>query len=135
VDGRHPSGQGQGAGVEGGPRASTEAQGEEAGHRKGLTRIKQPRVTSIYQSTHRYTQRFLATKNIAISEESYQRLKALKKPGESFTDVIERVTRTRGVLDLAGVLSISQAKDVSDRIRQSRTESARRLQRAVEKLS
>jgi predicted CopG family antitoxin len=67
----------------------------------------------------------LATKNIAISEEAYQRLKALKKPGESFTDVIERMTRTRGVLDLAGVLSISQAKEVSERIWESRAETAR----------
>jgi predicted CopG family antitoxin len=86
-------------------------------------------------STHRYTHRFLATKNIAISEEAYQRLKALKKPGESFTEVIERMTRTRGVLDLAGVLSISQTKEVSERIRESRAESARRLHRTVEKLS
>jgi len=30
----------------------------------------------------------MATKDIAISDEAYQMLKALKKSGESFTDVI-----------------------------------------------
>jgi predicted CopG family antitoxin len=77
----------------------------------------------------------LATKKIAISEEAYQRLKALKKPGESFTEVIERMTSSKGVLDLTGILSPSQAKEVSERIRESRTESSRHLQRTVEKLS
>jgi predicted CopG family antitoxin len=77
----------------------------------------------------------LVAKNIAISEEAYQRLKTLKKPGESFTEVIKRMTRTRGVLDLVGVLSISQAKEVSERIGESRAESARRLQRTGPPLS
>jgi len=77
----------------------------------------------------------LATKNIAISEDAYVRLKALKKPGESFTDVIERMTRTRGVLDLVGVLSATQAKEVSARIRESREQSSHRLQQRIEKLS
>jgi predicted CopG family antitoxin len=77
----------------------------------------------------------LATKNIAISEEAYQRLKALKKPGESFTDVIERMTRSRGILELAGLLSKAQAKEVTERIRESREQSSCRLVRTIEKLS
>lgn len=47
----------------------------------------------------------MGTKNIAISDEAYQRLRALKKSGESFTDVIERITQSRGILELAGTLS------------------------------
>ena len=77
----------------------------------------------------------MATKNIAISEEAYQRLRALKKPGESFTDVIERVTRSRGILDLAGTLTRSEAREASQRIRDARERSSARLQRTVEKLS
>ncbi len=77
----------------------------------------------------------MATKNIAISEEAYERLRALKKPGESFTEVIERMTRSRGILDLVGVMSKSEAKGVSERIRESREQTSRRLQRTVEKLS
>jgi predicted CopG family antitoxin len=88
---------------------------------------------NIYHHTQTHTE--LATKNIAISEEAYQRLKALKKPGESFTDVIERMTRTRGVLDLVGVISVSEAKEASARIRESREQSSRRLRHTIEKLS
>lgn len=77
----------------------------------------------------------MGTKNIAISDEAYQRLKALKKPGESFTEVIERMTRSRGVLELAGTLSTGQAAQVKERIREIREDSSRRLQRTVEKVS
>ena len=77
----------------------------------------------------------MATKNIAISEEAYQRLKALKKPGESFTEVIERMTRSKGVLDLAGVLSKEQANAVSGEVREMREKTSRRLQRTIERLS
>jgi predicted CopG family antitoxin len=77
----------------------------------------------------------LATKNIAISEEAYQRLKALKRPGESFTEVIERMTRSRGILDLAGTLSKEQAREVSERIGEMRERSRRRMQHTVERLS
>jgi predicted CopG family antitoxin len=77
----------------------------------------------------------MGTKNIAISDEAYQRLKALKKPGESFTEVIERMTRSRGVLELAGTLSGGQAAQVKERIREIREGSSRRLQRTVEKVS
>ena len=77
----------------------------------------------------------MATKNIAISEEAYQRLKALKRPGESFTEVIERMTRSKGILDLTGVLSKEQARAVSEEVRQMRERGSRRLQRTIERLS
>lgn len=77
----------------------------------------------------------MATKNIAISEEAYQRLKAIKKPGESFTDLIERMTRSRGILELSGVLSKAEAVAVRERIREVREESSRRVLRAAKKLS
>jgi predicted CopG family antitoxin len=41
----------------------------------------------------------LGSKNIAISDEAYRGLKSLKKPGESFTDLIERMTKQKGILD------------------------------------
>lgn len=84
--------------------------------------------------THRHTQN-MGTKNIAISDEAYQRLKALKKPGESFTEVIERMTRSRGILELAGTLSPRQAAQVKERVREIRDDSSRRLQRTAEELS
>lgn len=97
-----------------------------------MVHARLPQGVSSHTQTH--TER-LATKNIAISEEAYQRLKSLKRPGESFTDVIERMTRNRGVLELAGVLSASDAKRLSEVIRESREQSSLRLRRTIEKLS
>ena len=76
----------------------------------------------------------MGTKNIAISEDAYQRLKALKKPGESFTEVIERMTRSRGILELSGILSKHEATRVGEVVRGTREESSRRLKRTVERL-
>ena len=77
----------------------------------------------------------MATKNIAVSEEAYQRLKTLKKPGESFTDLIERMTRNRGILELSGVLSKAEATAVRGRIREVREESSRHIRQTAEELS
>lgn len=76
----------------------------------------------------------MGTKNIAISEEAYQRLRALKKPGESFTDVIERMTHTRGVLELAGLLSRTEAARVMSGIEEARKESSSRVSRIAGEL-
>ena len=76
----------------------------------------------------------MATKNIAISEEAYQRLKSLKRPGESFTDVIERMTRRRGILELAGVLSKRDADALEARVKDGRARSSRRLRDKVKEL-
>ena len=60
----------------------------------------------------------MGTKNIAISEEAYQMLKALKKAGESFTDVIERVTRKSSILELSGVLTKTEVAGVERRVKE-----------------
>ena len=86
--------------------------------------------TAISSHTQRHAQD-MGTRNIAISDEAYERLKALKKPGESFTEVIERMTRSRGVLDLAGILSPPQTDRAEGRVRELREESSRRLKRTA----
>ncbi len=77
----------------------------------------------------------MGTKNIAISDEAYQMLKALKKSGESFTDVIERVTRRSSVLELSGILSGPEAANVERRIREIRKRSSRRILEKAEGLN
>ena len=47
----------------------------------------------------------MGTKNIAISDEAYERLRSLKKPGESITELIERMTGRQRVADLAGLIT------------------------------
>jgi predicted CopG family antitoxin len=84
--------------------------------------------------TQIHTEISLGTKNIAISDEAYQRLKALKKPGESFTELIERMTRSRGILELSGILSNQEASRVIQVVRETRRESSKRLYRTIERL-
>jgi len=69
----------------------------------------------------------MGTKNISISDEAYQMLKTLKKSGESFTDVIERMTRRSSVLELAGVLSKREVAAVEKHVREIRKQSSRRI--------
>jgi predicted nucleic acid-binding protein/predicted CopG family antitoxin len=76
----------------------------------------------------------MGTKNIAISDEAYQMLKALKKSGESFTDVIERVTRRSSVLELSGILSKPEVAKVERRVREIRKRSSQRILETAEGL-
>jgi len=62
----------------------------------------------------------MGSKNISISDEAYSRLAAQKKSHESFTDVINRLTEKRSVLELAGVLTKSEAKELKSNIRKLR---------------
>lgn len=73
--------------------------------------------------------------NIAISDEAYHMLKLLKRSGESFTDVIERITRKRSVLELVGTLSKSEATKIENAIREIRTRSSRRMTKTAKAVS
>jgi predicted CopG family antitoxin len=77
----------------------------------------------------------MGTRNIAISEEAYERLKYLKKPGESFTELIERMTRRRSVADLAGLLTRSEGPEVKKRVSELRKASSRRLSEVEAEMS
>jgi predicted CopG family antitoxin len=76
----------------------------------------------------------MGTKNIAISEEAYQRLKALRKPGESFTEVIERITRSRSILELVGVLSMAEGAELRSMIKKIRGENSKRIHETIQRL-
>lgn len=73
----------------------------------------------------------MGTKNIAISDEAYQRLKSLKKPGESFTALIERMTQQKSVLDLAGVLTVEEGRTMRETVGRMREESSSRMLRVT----
>ena len=42
------------------------------------------------------------TKTVALSESAYERLKAHKREGESFSDVVERLAGERSLLEVVG---------------------------------
>ncbi len=76
----------------------------------------------------------MGTKNISISEEAYERLAALKGPNESFTDVVNRLTGKRSILELAGVLTHDEAEAVRVAIAELRTSSVSRAESIAERM-
>jgi len=77
--------------------------------------------------THTHTEVVMGTKNISISEEAYKRLAALKGPNESFTEVVNRLTKRRSILELAGVLAEKEGEEVCGEIVELRRSSTRRV--------
>ncbi len=65
-------------------------------------------------------QEAMGTKSVAISDEAYRRLEALKKPGESFTDLIERMIQRTAILDLAGALTPQEGRSIKATIARMR---------------
>ncbi|MFY3740041.1 MAG: putative CopG family antitoxin [Candidatus Nitrosomirales archaeon] len=62
----------------------------------------------------------MGARNISISDEAYERLKSIKQPGESFTDVINRLTSRRSILELAGLISREEGREMKLRVKQIR---------------
>ncbi len=76
----------------------------------------------------------MGTRNISISDEAYNRLAALKKPGESFTDVVNRLAVRKSVLDLAGILTPGQANEIRRTVREMREMSTERVASTARRL-
>lgn len=76
----------------------------------------------------------MATKTISISEEAYERLRTRKEKNESFTDVINRVTGKRSLLELAGTLRDEEADKLEKHIKERRLASRKRADRIREML-
>ena len=76
----------------------------------------------------------MSTKTITIKTEAYERLKVRKKPRESFTDVINRLTGRRSLLGFAGFLSGKRADEIEDSIKKLRAGSANRMARIASEL-
>ena len=47
----------------------------------------------------------MATKTLSITEEAYERLSSKKRGKESFSEVINRITNKKSLLDFVGILS------------------------------
>ena len=62
----------------------------------------------------------MATKNISITEEAYVRLANLRRGKESFSEIINRLTNKRRLLDFAGVLSEQSAETIEGHIMKRR---------------
>lgn len=68
----------------------------------------------------------MATKTISITEEAYERLKMQKEKNESFTDVINRVTGKRSIMEFAGILTEEEGQKLEAYIKERRKASRER---------
>ncbi len=71
---------------------------------------------------HVYTYTYMASKTISITEDAYHRLRARKRRGESFTDVILRLTERRPLSEFAGVLDEETGRALADALEEARRE-------------
>lgn len=70
----------------------------------------------------------MAHKTLTISEEAYEALARLKKEGESFTDLIKRITalvRKKPLSEFAGILDDEQFEKATIEARRSGTDFSR----------
>lgn len=76
----------------------------------------------------------MATKTISITEEAYERLRMRKERNESFTDVINKITGKRNIMELAGILSNEEAEQIKNHIQDIRAQNRERMGRIREQL-
>ena len=67
----------------------------------------------------------MATKNISITEEAYNRLARLRRDDESFSKIIVRVMSRAKLRDFFGILSEESGKKLESAIKESRKEHAK----------
>lgn len=79
--------------------------------------------------SHRH--RVMGTRTISLADDAYEALSRMRKPGESFSDVVRRLTRRRSLTDLADAVEPEAAKAVADAVEANRRE---RLDRRREEL-
>ena len=71
-----------------------------------------------------YIYTYTTTKTISLTEEAYRRLKARKRRGESFSDVVLRLTARRPLVDFAGALGEESGRALAEAIEAARRERA-----------
>lgn len=80
----------------------------------------------------------MGTKTISLAEDAYKRLKAEKREGESFSDVVRRLTRGVELREFHGVLSEETAAEleaaITDRRTRHATQRAERRERVTDAL-
>ena len=64
----------------------------------------------------------MPTRTLSITEEAYRALKAKKKEGESFTDVILRLTGNKGSARRLEMMDELHSPELADRVEQASRE-------------
>jgi len=70
----------------------------------------------------------MATKTVNLTEGAYARLQALKREGESFSDVVDRLTGKFALLELVGILD----EETFHKMRTAKRELGKRFRKGVD---
>ncbi|HEV8360571.1 MAG TPA: antitoxin VapB family protein [Candidatus Thermoplasmatota archaeon] len=62
----------------------------------------------------------MASRTVNLSEDAYQGLASLKREGESFSDVVNRLTGKHAIRHVYGILAPAQGKALSRAVKSSR---------------
>lgn len=73
-------------------------------------------------------------RNVRLTEEAYRQLERRKRPGESFSDTVERIAGERSLLELSGLLTDEDAESMREAIGEQDRRSRERLDELTEKL-
>jgi predicted CopG family antitoxin len=76
----------------------------------------------------------VAVKTISLTEEAYRRLVARRKPSESFSDAVLRLTGRSSLLELAGVLTRGEADELQRSVRERRAAAGKRLEKTAKEM-
>ncbi len=76
----------------------------------------------------------MATKSITITNEAYERLASYKGENESFSDVVNKLTKKSSILDLVGLISNKDAEDIKDWRKKMNEEMQKRLDKTAKQL-
>lgn len=78
----------------------------------------------------------MGTKTISLAEDAYERLKAHKREGESFSDVVRRLTGDDfSLMDYYGVLDEDTAAEMEEIIAESREADSETHRERVERIA
>ncbi len=76
----------------------------------------------------------MATKIITITKEAYERLVAYREYNESFSDIINKLTKKYTLRDLVGVLSKREADELRTHITEIRERMRKRVEETAKRL-
>lgn len=76
----------------------------------------------------------MVTKTVSLDEEAYERLKAHKREGESFSEVVKRIAGERSWAEVTGILTEAEAEDLETAIEAGRARSRERSDRLASEL-
>lgn len=62
----------------------------------------------------------MGSRTISLADDAYEALSAMRKPGESFSDVVRRLTRTRSLTELAEAVDPEAGEAIAEAIEANR---------------